>query len=388
LLRELRLAALEQDPDAFESPRPREAGLHSSERRDRTQRSAIAFMAGVPVGLIGWFHPDDDETRLEIVSMWVRPDARRRGVAAELIRFVDENIKTTSGASLELGVMAANQSARAAYQRLGFMAVGTDRGIFTGRQIIRMQRGADALWCRLDGHYTDRRLTCLYDRVCAGRPDFAFYLPLVMSARSVLDIGCGTGELLRVAREAGHRGDLCGLDPADPMLEHARVRTDIDWVVGTLASLRTDRRFDLVTMTGHAFQVLLTDDDIASALEAVKALLTDDGQFAFETRNPLAREWEKWTPEHPTTVLDNLNNEVSVTSDVTAVQGDLVTFTMTFASNSWRQPLTSTSTLRFIDIDTLKRYLAHAGLTVHAQFGDWDHQPFTSTSPEIITLCS
>ncbi|MEK8169819.1 winged helix-turn-helix transcriptional regulator [Streptomyces sp. M19] len=54
--------------------------------------------------------------------------------------------------------------------------------------------------------------------------DFTFYLPLVMSARSVLDVGCGTGALLRGARENGHTGRLCGLDPAVGMLEVARTR--------------------------------------------------------------------------------------------------------------------------------------------------------------------
>ena len=74
----------------------------------------------------------------------------------------------------------------------------------------------------------------LYDAFCAGRKDFGFYLPLVMSARSVLDVGCGTGELLRLAREAGHTGRLCGLDPANAMVDEARKRSDIEWVLGDL----------------------------------------------------------------------------------------------------------------------------------------------------------
>jgi SAM-dependent methyltransferase len=55
-----------------------------------------------------------------------------------------------------------------------------------------------------------------------GRGDFGFYLPLVMEAASVLDVGCGTGMLLRRARAEGHAGRLCGLDPAAAMLDVAR----------------------------------------------------------------------------------------------------------------------------------------------------------------------
>jgi hypothetical protein len=44
-------------------------------------------------------------------------------------------------------------------------------------------------------------------------------------------------------------------------------------------------------MASHAFQVLVTDDDLHTSLTAIRAALIDDGRFAFETRNPLARPW-------------------------------------------------------------------------------------------------
>src|ERR671925_1889453 len=128
--------------------------------------------------------------------------------------------------------------------------------------------------------FTDDRLAALYDAFCpppARRDDFAFYLPLVMSARAVLDVGCGTGALLHAAREAGHTGRLCGLDPADGMLRQARRRSDIEWVLGDLGDVAWDQEFDLVVMTGHAFQVLLEDDEIRAALGAVRSALIHGG---------------------------------------------------------------------------------------------------------------
>ena len=70
----------------------------------------------------------------------------------------------------------------------------------------------------------------------------------------------------------------------------------------------------------------------------------------------------------------------------THVVGDTVSFTATFTSPSWDQPLVSRSTLRFLDADSLSSFLSDAGLTIEEQFGDWDRQPLTDTSPEIITV--
>src|SRR5262249_15021650 len=93
----------------------------------------------------------------------------------------------------------------------------------------------------IDRLFSEPQLAELYDAFCAGggtrphpagRQDFLFYQPIVMSHASVLDVGCGTGELLRRARESGHGGRLCGLDPAEAMLDVARRRADIVWVLG------------------------------------------------------------------------------------------------------------------------------------------------------------
>ena len=47
------------------------------------------------------------------------------------------------------------------------------------------------------------------------------------------------------------------------MLEQARKRYDVEWVHGDLSSVDWDREFDLIVMTGHAFQVLVEDDPTA-----------------------------------------------------------------------------------------------------------------------------
>jgi SAM-dependent methyltransferase len=241
----------------------------------------------------------------------------------------------------------------------------------------------------VDHAFSEPSLAALYDEFCPWqeRGDFSFYLPLVMSAAAVLDVGCGTGALLHGAWNAGHAGRLCGLDPAAAMLERARMRSDIDWILGDLSAFKWDQEFDLVIMTGHAFQVFLEDDELRAALAAIRSSLTEDGRFAFETRNPRVRAWEGWTPDHAVEVVASDGARVRMAHDVEApVDGTRVSFRSTFSSPSWERPQISRSTLRFLDAGSLSWFLSDAGLQIEEQFGDWDRQPLTATSPEIITF--
>lgn len=241
----------------------------------------------------------------------------------------------------------------------------------------------------VDRLFSEPSLAALYDLFSPWerRSDFHFYLPRIMSARAVLDVGCGTGAMLHRARESGHTGRLCGLDPAPGMLEQARKRSDIEWILGDFASVSFDREFDLVVMTGHAFQVLVEDRDLRAALASIRLALTDDGCFAFETRNPLAREWERWTPEKFVEVIDASGAVVRMSREVQRpIQGDRVSFTHTFTSSGWDHPQVSRSTLRFLDANSLRSFLTDAGLEIAEQYGDWNSQSLTASSPEIITF--
>lgn len=238
----------------------------------------------------------------------------------------------------------------------------------------------------VDHQFADKDLAALYDTLHppAERDDFAFYLPLVMRAERVLDVGCGTGAMLHLAREQGHSGHLVGLDPAEGMLEQAGRRTDVEWVRGDLSDTTLAQPFDLVVMTGHAFQVLLTDEEIRTALIAVRKALTDEGSFAFETRNPSYKAWESWNPDQTTTTIEG--NPVRMSHEVKEVTAELVRFRSTWSSPAWSVDRHSESTLRFLGPARLSALLAEAGLAIRQRYGYWDRSPLTDVSPEIITI--
>lgn len=239
----------------------------------------------------------------------------------------------------------------------------------------------------LDEHYTEPDLAELYDALCPydERDDFRFYLPMVLAASSVLDVGCGTGALLKAARRAGHRGRLCGIDPAPAMLARARDWSDIEWVLGDLDATTFGTDFDLVVMSGNAFQALVDDRALRATLAGIAAALVPTGRFVFESRNPGAREWETWAA-NPVEVLDAEGRLARMERRVEAVRDGLVTFALTFTRSDWSASRQSLSTIRFHDARELTALLADAGLEVIEQFGDWERNRSIAGSRELVTV--
>jgi hypothetical protein len=62
----------------------------------------------------------------------------------------------------------------------------------------------------------------------------------------------------------------------------ARRRTGIEWVDATAASMAFDGEFDLAVMTGHAFQLLVGDDELRASVTAIRRALAHGGRFVFE----------------------------------------------------------------------------------------------------------
>lgn len=147
--------------------------------------------------------------------------------------------------------------------------------------------------------YHDSRLAQLYDAACPWSEDREFCLNLVKGCASVLDLGCGTGSLASAIAET-YGCEVVGVDPAQAMLDQARFHSGHDrvqWICADARSFRLGRVFDLIVMTGHAFQCLLTDAGRLQVLSTIAAHLAPLGKFIFDSRNPIAEEWLEWKPQ-------------------------------------------------------------------------------------------
>ncbi|WP_086660673.1 class I SAM-dependent methyltransferase [Lentzea kentuckyensis] len=230
--------------------------------------------------------------------------------------------------------------------------------------------------------FTDADAVALYDRLNPWTGvDAAFYDALVDEAGDVLDVGCGTGQLLIAARGRGHTGRLVGLDPDDPSLDRARRRTDVEWVRGKAEDARWQADFDLAVMSSNAFQCLVTDDELRKSLRAIRSALRPGGRFAFDTRNPAAREWERWP------LADIEIDGLKVGYEVEEVANGVVTFTEA-TSRDGQLLRVDRASLRFLEAEELNGFLAEAGFAVAGQFGDWTRGPITARSGSIVTVAA
>lgn len=238
--------------------------------------------------------------------------------------------------------------------------------------------------------YSDPRLAQTYDHINPWGPDLDFHLSVAGEGRlAVLDLGCGTGRLAVELARRGHR--VTGADPSPGMLDVARRRAGgelVRLIDATAAGLRLKDRFDLAIMTGHAFQAIIHDDDIAASLANVRRHLAPGGRFSFETRNPLVREWVDWTPEksREQVAVPGVGT-VEVSYDILAAEGELVTFETRFAfpgGDRFAVP----HTLRFLGQTSLAAMLAGAGFSSVDWYGDFDRSPLAATSPEIIAIAA
>jgi len=128
-LRELRLRALADAPDAFARTLAEEEGRSDAEwsrmlaesAASPSQLSLVAERAGRGVGLAYGRLESGAPERAHLYSMWVEPAARRSGAGRALVEAVVSWARSAGARTLVLQVTEGNEPALALYWRAGFV---------------------------------------------------------------------------------------------------------------------------------------------------------------------------------------------------------------------------------------------------------------------------
>jgi ribosomal protein S18 acetylase RimI-like enzyme len=126
VLRDVRLRALADAPDAFGTTHAQALARPDDWWRDWAQRSAVdagqaMFLAWEGAEAIGITGAYGDRRRFDVISMWTDPAHRGKGVASALLRAA---LDFTGDAPVFLSVTEGNERARRLYERHGFVSTG------------------------------------------------------------------------------------------------------------------------------------------------------------------------------------------------------------------------------------------------------------------------
>jgi SAM-dependent methyltransferase len=215
-----------------------------------------------------------------------------------------------------------------------------------------------------DALFEEPRLAAVYDPLDPDRSDLDVYADVAaeFGARSVLDIGCGTGTFACLL--AGRGVQVIGVDPAAASLAVARAKPGagrVRWIQAEAADL-PPLQADLATMTGNVAQVFVTDREWGAALRSAYASLRPGGRLIFETRDPAAKAWLEWNRAGSLSRAEVPGvGMVQSWAEVFAVHADLVSFRSTFVFEADGTTLTSDSTLRFRRREEVADSLRSAG---------------------------
>lgn len=238
--------------------------------------------------------------------------------------------------------------------------------------------------------FHDPRLVAIYDTINAygpgEQPDFYAQLAGDIGARTILDVGCGTGLLTRELAGCGYV--ITGVDPSAAMLAVARRGRHSDrvqWIHGDPTAIPTGKA-DLALMSGHVAQFFVTNDAWAVALTALHDALRPGGTLAFESRNPDNREWERWTRAGTRTAIDPNAGPIETWSEVVDINAGVVSYENHYVFTATGDDLVSSAQLRFRTRAELTDSLATAGFSVEHVYGTWASGPVAPENPELIVV--
>lgn len=229
----------------------------------------------------------------------------------------------------------------------------------------------------------------VYDQINGWGKDDDFFLSLLkeVNARRIADLGCGTGRLTVHFAQKGYQ--ITAIDPNQEAINNAKRKEFADkvtWIVGDSSDLQSEA-YDVVIMTANVAQVFLSNESWWQVVADAYRALNHGGHFIFDTRNPLAKEWEEWmkdpTPDfaiHPVS-----GDQLEIITDYDGFEEGVFTFYEIVKISSTREILVREKMqLRFRSLAEIQHSLEQVGFSKVKVYGDWKFERASAQSRSFI----
>lgn len=123
----------------------------------------------------------------------------------------------------------------------------------------------------------------MYQGFIAYEEEFRFYANKAkkLDVESILEIGCGTGNLARYFSE--HFNSYLGLDLSEHMLHLAKEKNpNVPFMKADMRNFYAKELFDLALITGRSSSYLLSHADLSNTFDCISNVLQDQGYLIFD----------------------------------------------------------------------------------------------------------
>jgi len=122
-------------------------------------------------------------------------------------------------------------------------------------------------------------------------------LPHIPAQGKILDLCCGTGQLIQPLVEAGY--EVTGLDGSEDMLYYAyKNAPQATYCLEDARTFDLNQQFDGVFSTSASLNHLMSLEDLTQVFQRVYGCLKDNGVFIFDLNHP--QQLERWWRGQPT----------------------------------------------------------------------------------------
>lgn len=212
-----------------------------------------------------------------------------------------------------------------------------------------------------------------------------FYLEAARRAGGrVLEMACGSGRLTIPIAQSGI--DIVGADLSPSMLDMARAKAlragvQVEFVEADMRDFELPGKFSAILIPGNSLLHLFSIDDLKQCLAGVRRHLAPGGRLVFDiSKWDLALLARDPSQRYPVLKANGISIEETATYDAAAQVRDIVWHFSDSRVIEYR--------LRVIFPQELLLLLEVAGFRVEARYGEFTREPFESSSPRQVYVCT